>query len=329
MDIIFIIQQTMLAAIPLLIVALGGVFAERSGIINLALDGEMIFGAFIGAIVCRLIISANPSLATNQGIYILCMFVAAIAGSAFSMLLAFAAIKLKADQTIGGTALNMLAPAIVCAFGLVFFDSEKIATGGSFSIIASNYSPSFQQVFDSWAGGFFNLFFNQVYISTYVCILIFVLLSIWLYRSKVGTHLRACGEHPQAAASVGINVAKMRYLGTAISGALAGLGGFVYIATSAGTTAENTVGGLGFLALAIMIFGNWHPLWIALGAVLFGFLRCLGVLSAQITFLQALNIPMYLYNIIPYLVVIIVLILTRKKSGCPKAEGIPYDQSQR
>ncbi len=329
MDAIFIIQQTMLAAIPLLIVALGGVFAERSGIINLALDGEMIFGAFIGAIVGRSIISANPDLATNQGIYILCMFIAALSGAAFALLLAFAAIKLKADQTIGGTALNMLAPAIVCAFGLVFFDSEKIATGGKFVILASSYSEGFQKVFSSWAGGFFSLFFDKIFISTYICILLFVLLSLWLYKSKVGTHLRACGEHPQAAASVGISVSKMRYLGTAISGALAGLGGFVYIATSAGTTAENTVGGLGFLALAIMIFGNWNPLWIALGAILFGFLRCLGVLSSQIAGIASWGLPSYFYNIIPYFVVIVVLVLTRKKSGCPKAEGIPYDQSQR
>ncbi len=329
MDAIFIIQQTMLAAIPLLIVALGGVFAERSGIINLALDGEMIFGAFIGAIVGRCIISANPDLSTSQGIYILCMFISALAGSAFSILLAFAAIKLKADQTIGGTALNMLAPAIVCAFGLVFFDSEKIATGGSFVILASSYSPGFQTVFSSWAGDFFRLFFDKIFISTYICILIFILLSIWLYKSKVGTHLRACGEHPQAAASVGISVTKMRYLGTAISGALAGLGGFVYIATSAGTTAENTVGGLGFLALAIMIFGNWNPLWIALGAILFGFLRCLGVLSSQMPGIASWGLPSYFFNMIPYFVVIIVLIFTRKKSGCPKAEGIPYDQSQR
>lgn len=329
MDFVFILQQTIICAIPLLIVALGGVFAERSGIINLALDGGMIFGAFIGAIVAKVIIAGNSALATNQGIFILCMLVAAISGAIFSLLLSFSAIQLKADQTISGTALNMLAPAIVCAFGLIFFDSEKITSNGNFVILASNYSPSFQPVFDSWAGGLFRLFLDKMFISTYICILIFVLLSIWLYKSKVGTHLRACGEHPQAAASVGINVKKMRYLGTTISGALAGLGGFVYIATSAATTAENTVAGLGFLALAIMIFGNWNPLWIALGALLFGFLKCLGVLSNQISFMANWNLPSYFYNIIPYVVVIIVLILTRKKSGCPKAEGIPYDPSQR
>ncbi|MBR6976772.1 MAG: ABC transporter permease, partial [Lachnospiraceae bacterium] len=141
--------------------------------------------------------------------------------------------------------------------------------------------------------------------------------------------LRSCGEHPQAAASVGINVFRMRYLGTMISGALAGLGGYAYIATVANGTAESSVGGMGFLALAIMIFGNWKPLGIALGAVLFGFLKCIGPVASSVDFLKSLGLEMYFYNIIPYVVVLIVLALTAKKSGCPKAEGIPYDKGMR
>lgn len=168
-----------------------------------------------------------------------------------------------------------------------------------------------------------------MYISTYIVIAVFVLLSIWVYKSKTGTRMRACGEHPQAAASVGVNVYAMRYLGTTISGALAGLGGYVYIATTAGGTAESTVAGMGFLALAIMIFGNWKPLGIALGAVMFGFLKCISVMSSQIEFLSKLDLPMYFYNIIPYFMVLVVLALTAKKSGCPKAEGIPYDKGMR
>ena len=142
-------------------------------------------------------------------------------------------------------------------------------------------------------------------------------------------HLRACGEHPQAANSVGINVFKMRYLGTTISGFLAGVGGYAYIAAIAAGTAESSVGGMGFLALAIMIFGNWNPVGIALGATLFGFLKCIGPLSGQIDFFKNLGLPIYFYNIIPYFIVIIVLIISRKKSGCPKAEGQPYDKGQR
>lgn len=121
----------------------------------------------------------------------------------------------------------------------------------------------------------------------------------------------------------------MRYLGTLVSGAFAGLGGYVYVATCCGDVASNSVVGLGFLALAIMIFGNWNPVFIGLGAILLGFLKCLGVFSTQIPFLIELDLPLFFYNMIPYVVVIVVLIFTRKKSGCPKAEGIPYDKGQR
>lgn len=327
MNFTFIMQATILAMIPLMIGALAGAFSEHSGIINLALDGEMIMGAFIGCIFCRAMINSGAFPNNSQWLYLLAMLVAAIAGAIFSLLLSFSAIKMKADQTIGGTALNMLAPALVLTFGLMFFNGERIPSGAIFQLTYNVYGGAFGDAVKNNA--FLNFFFNGIYISTYLTIILFVVLSIWLYKSKTGTHLRACGEHPQAAASVGINVFKMRYLGATISGALAGLGGFIYIATQTGTEAESSVGGLGFLALAIMIFGNWKPLWIGLGALLFGFVKCLGVIYAQIPFLAALPIPSYAYNMLPYIIVLIVLILTRKKSGCPKAEGIPYEVGQR
>lgn len=324
---LFIIQQAIIRTIPLLIVALGGVFSERSGIINLALDGERIFGAFIGAIFVKLRIEKANWSNTSQGLFVLGRLVAAAAGAIRSLLLSFAAIKRKADQTIVGTALNLLAPGIVCAFGLLFFSQEKIVSGGSFSLLASRYPEGFKEAVNS--SRFLSFFFDKTYISTYIVVILFILLSIWLYKSKTGRHRRACGEHPQAADSVGINVAKRRYLGSTISGALAGLGGFVYIATVSATTADSTVNGLGFLALAIRIFGNWNPALIALGAFFFGFLKSLGVLAPRIPFLSKRNLPMYFYNRLPYIVVIFVLILFHGKSGCPKAEGIPYDSSQR
>ena len=256
---------------------------------------------------------------TPQLMFIIAMIIAAASGAVFSLLLSFSAINLKADQTIGGTALNMLAPAIVCTMGLAFFNQEKLVMPKSTNYVIINDSIS----------DFGRIFADKMYISTYIVIAVFVLLSIWVYKSKTGTRMRACGEHPQAAASVGVNVYAMRYLGTTISGALAGLGGYVYIATTAGGTAESTVAGMGFLALAIMIFGNWKPLGIALGAVMFGFLKCISVMSSQIEFLSKLDLPMYFYNIIPYSMVLVVLALTAKKSGCPKAEGIPYDKGMR
>lgn len=324
---VFIFQQALLRSIPLLIVALGGVFSERSGIINLALDGERIFGAFIGAVFVKLRVEKAAWAGTSQALFLLGRLISAAAGAIRSLLLSFAAIKRKADQTIVGTSLNRLAPAIVSAFGLVFFSQEKIVSGGSFSIRRNRYPAAFQSMLKN--SRFLSFFFDKIYISTYIVILLFILLSIWLYKTKTGTHLRACGENPQAADSVGINVYKRRYLGSTISGALAGLGGFVYIATVSATTADSTVNGLGFLALAIRIFGNWNPALIALGAFFFGFLKSLGVLAPMIPFRAKWNLPRYFYNRVPYVIVILVLILFHGKSGCPKAEGIPYDKGQR
>lgn len=316
---VFLIQKTLVYAIPLLVVALAGVFAERSGVINIALDGMMIFGSFIGAIFVSSMQKANLLDGHPQIMYILAMAVSAAAGAIFSLLLSFSAINLKADQTIGGTALNMLAPALCNTFALALFMQEKIEMPKS-----TNYA-----FVNSDLNGFLRIFADKAYISTYIAIAVFVLLSLWLYKTKTGLRLRACGEHPQAAASVGVNVYKMRYLGTTISGALAGMGGYIYIATVTGGTAEASVAGMGFLALAIMIFGNWKPGGIAFGALLFGFLKCLGVISDQIAFMKSWNLPMYFYNMIPYVIVLVVLALTSKKSGCPKAEGIPYDKGMR
>ncbi len=319
-NLILILQKTLIYAIPLLIVALGGVFAERSGVINLALEGEMIFGAFIGAIFVYLLQKNEIWLEKPQLTFIFALIISATSGALYSLLLSLSAIKLKADQTIGGTALNMLAPAIVNTFGLVFFLQEKINMPYTFRGYA---------IINTELPGFLRIFFDKAYISTYIIIAVFIILSIWLYKSRVGTHLRSCGEHPQAADSVGINVKGMRYLGTTISGALAGLGGYAYIATVANGTAEATIGGMGFLALAIMIFGNWSPVGIVVGALMFGFLKCIGAVSSSIDFFANIGLPSYFYNIIPYVVVLIVLVLFRKKSGCPKAEGIPYDKGQR
>ncbi len=316
---IFLIQKTLVYAIPLLIVALAGVFAERSGVINIALDGMMIFGSFVGAIFVSAMQRANLLDGHPQIMYILAMLVSAAAGAIFSLLLSFSAINLKADQTIGGTALNMLAPALCNTFALALFMQEKIEMPKS-----TNYA-----FVNSDLNGFLRIFADKAYISTYIAIVIFILLSLWLYKTKTGLRMRACGEHPQAAASVGVNVYKMRYLGTTISGALAGLGGYIYIATVSGGTAEASVAGMGFLALAIMIFGNWKPGGIAFGSLLFGFLTCLGVVSDRISFMKSWNLPMYFYNILPYVIVLVVLALTAKKSGCPKAEGIPYDKGMR
>ena len=319
-NLILILQKTMIYATPLLIVALAGCFSERSGIINLALEGEMIFGAFIGALCVNAWQVAGTFADNQQLMFVLALLISGVAAALFLLLLSFAAIKLKVDQTIAGTALNMLAPAIFLTVCLVFFNQEKLVM---------NPMPNYVILHKGDMNPLYEIFCNKAYISTYIIFGLFVVLSIWLYKSKIGTHLRACGEHPQAADSVGINVYKMRFLGTTISGFLAGIGGYAYIATVSAGTAEASVGGMGFLALAIMIFGNWNPVGIFFGSLLFGFLKCIGPLAGQISFLNSLGLDIYFYNIIPFVIVIIVLIISRNKSGCPKAEGIPYDKGQR
>lgn len=323
---VFLLQKTLIYAIPLLIVALAGMFAERSGIINIALDGIMIFGSFIGAVYVYLIQKNDLLTGHPQIVFMTAMLVAAAAGALFSLLLSFSAINLKADQTIGGTALNLLAPALALFFIKVFFMQDKLVMPKDIGFVILNG--------DMNSVG--RVFLDKAYVSTYIAAGLFVVLSIFMYKTKYGLRLRACGEHPQAADSVGINVYKMRYLGTTISGALAGMGGYIYIATVAGGTCEGTVAGMGFLALAIMIFGNWKPLGIALGSLLFGLLKCIGptysfldINGDGICALKELNMPMYFYNIIPYVAVLVVLAFTSKKSRAPKAEGIPYDKGAR
>ncbi len=341
----FLIQQTLLYAVPLMIVALAGVFAERSGIINLALEGIMIFGAFIGVLFVRNMQSmqaianayANKQWLTLQGLELLAMLVAAALGALFSLLLSFASINLKADQTIGGTALNLMAPALVLFLIRILANQNtlQMATGDAaswFMLKKSTFGiPKNQEI-----GFLGETFLNKVYLATYVCILLFIILSVILYKTRFGLRLRACGENPQAADSLGINVYKMRYAGTTISGALAGMGGFVYALTTTNCTANGDVAGFGFLALAVMIFGNWTPLNIAGASLLFGLFKCIAAAYSSLDLngdgvylLAQLGISSHLYRMLPYLVTLVVLAFTSKKSRAPKAEGIPYDKGTR
>ena len=341
----FLIQQTLLYAVPLMIVALAGVFAERSGIINLALEGIMIFGAFIGVLFVRNMQSvqaianayANKQWLTLQRLELLAMLVAAALGALFSLLLSFASINLKADQTIGGTALNLMAPALVLFLIRILANQNtlQMATGDAaswFMLKKSTFGiPKNQDI-----GFLGETFLNKVYLATYVCILLFIILSVILYKTRFGLRLRACGENPQAADSLGINVYKMRYAGTTISGALAGMGGFVYALTTTNCTANGDVAGFGFLALAVMIFGNWTPLNIAGASLLFGLFKCIAAAYSSLDLngdgvylLAQLGISSHLYRMLPYLVTLVVLAFTSKKSRAPKAEGIPYDKGTR
>lgn len=312
MSILF--QYTLIFAAVLSIVALGGMFSERSGVINLGLEGCMVIGALGGALVLRYL----PDNTSAFVVVLLAGAASIVAGIIYSLLLAFAAINFKADQTITGTALNILAPALatVLVKAITLKETGKASPRIEYAVL----QPSFIFHIGKFECNWFVV----------LSVLFTVFAFIFLYKSKTGLRLRSCGEHPQAAASVGINVYKMRYLGVLISGAFAGIGGLAYIC-SANTvwSFDNGVAGFGFLALAVMIFGKWDPIQIFLGALLFGLFRSFGNVYTAFEWIKNLGINGKIYNMLPYIVCLVVLALTSKKSRAPKAEGVPYDRGQR
>ena len=313
---VLLLQYTLIFASVLMLVALGGCFAERSGVINIGLEGIMVIGALGGALVMKFLPVADGAPA----MVITTVLVAALFGLLFSLLLAVAAINFKADQTITGTAMNMLATA---GATVAVKAMNTAASGGNDVSSDISYVHS-KDLFLVRLG---NFEFSWFMLVAVICLVVSYVL---LYKTRFGLRLRACGEHPQAADSVGINVYKMRYAGVLISGLLGGLGGIVYI--TAGVSVwkfEYGVAGFGFLALAVMIFGAWHPMKIALAALLFGFCRALGNVYSGFDFLAAMNIPSVVYNMLPYIISLVVLAFTSKKSRAPKAEGIPYDKGTR
>lgn len=310
-----LIQYTLIFASVLILVALGGCISEHSGVINLGLEGIMVMGAMGGALAMRYMPAGSPALA----IILAVVLAAALVGMLYSALLAVACINFKADQTIVGTALNMLG---VAAATVIVKAINTAANPDDVSSVIQYAIP--KQALLVNIGRFeFNWFMV-------VTVLALILVYVMLYKTRFGLRLMACGEHPQAAASVGINVYKMRWAGVLISGALGGLGGIVFI--TAGVSEwrfEYGVAGFGFLSLAVMIFGAWHPIKIALAALLFGMFRALSNVYMGFDFLASLDIPSQVYNMLPYIISLVVLAFTSKKSRAPKAEGIPYDKGSR
>ncbi|SHK13878.1 ABC transporter permease [Hespellia stercorisuis] len=312
----FVIQQTMFFAIPLLIVAIGGMYAERSGVINIALEGIMVMGAFTGIFF----INIFQSSLSGQMLLLLAILVSGVTGGVFSLLHAFAAINMKADQTISGTALNMFAPAFAIFVARMIQGVQQIQFTDTFHISKVPVLGDIPIIGD--------LFFQNCYVTTYVGILIFIIATIVINNTRFGLRLRACGEHPGAADSVGVNVTKIRYAGTVISGILAGIGGLVFVIPTS-TNFNGSVAGYGFLALAVLIFGQWRSGKIFFAAFFFGIMKTLASAYSAIPLLKDLPIPKDVYKMIPYIATLIILAFLSKNSQAPKAEGIPYDKGSR
>lgn len=310
-----LIQYTLIYASVLILVALGGMFSERSGVINLGLEGTMVFGALGGAFVLCLMPEGSSALS----IVVSTLFVSAAAGMVFSLLLAVAAIQFKADQTLVGTAMNMLATA---AATVVVKSYNNAISGGTNPSAILDYIETRKA---------FVIKTPLIELNWYMVVTLVLLIvsCVVLYKTRFGLRLISCGEHPQAADSVGINVYKMRCSGVLISGFCGGIGGIIYVsAVNSQWDFIYGVAGAGFLALAVMIFGQWKPVRIALAALLFGVFRAIADTYSGFDFLVHL-VPGEVYKTLPYIISLIVLAFTSKKSRAPKAEGIPYDKSKR
>ena len=296
---LLLIKYTLLYGIVLMLVALGGMFSEHSGVINIALEGIMVVGGLAGVLVT----ASLPTTMAPALIVLAAVVAAAVCGMLYSLLLAFASINLKADQTIGGTALNMLATAIAMILAKNF-------NGSTSAKISYTNKPFLFSI-----GGL------ELSIFIPLGIVLLVVSYIVMYKTRF--------EHPQAADSVGINVYRMRYAGVLISGFLGGVGGLAYVIPSVQTwNFEVGVAGTGFLALAVMIFGQWKPFNIFGAAMFFAVFKSLANI-ADSTVLAQLGWSSNIYNMMPFIASMVILAFTSKNSQAPKAEGIPYDKGSR
>ena len=291
-----ILYATLIYATPLLYAALGSCFSEVSGVVNIGIEGMMTAGAFTGTVIAYF--TGNPWIGFLCG---------GLAGAFFGMLHAIATVNLGADQTIAGTAINMLGPGIVIMIAKVLFNSTD-----TIPLTATQKIPKlFSGVFDT------SVFAN--YASTYLVFLAVILVWFVFYKTRFGLRLRACGEHPQACETLGINVIAMRFACVCISGFLAGLGGACVTMTVSTQFRPISIVGQGFIAIAAVIFGKFRPHGALVGCLLFGF--CSG-LKVVLGGSSAVN--MHLISMIPYVVTVIVLILFVGKSRVPAANGKPY-----
>lgn len=298
---------------PLLITALGGLYSERSGVVNIGLEGLMIVGSFASA-------------ATTAGLYPILgpgavwigLLAALAAGALFSLLHAFASINLNANQVISGTAINMIAGALTVFIARTFTGSGNIQIKQGVPRIDI---PGLADI-----PGLGPLFFQKTYATTWIILGLWLILWFVLYKTPFGLRLRACGEHPHAADSAGVNVQAIRYLAVVISGALGGLGGAAILLTYSGEF-NGQVAGLGFLALAALIFGQWKPLGILGACFFFGFAATLANSSQAEPALKV--IPEVVLKVFPYAVTLLALVLLSKKSQAPRASGEPFEAGKR
>lgn len=299
--------------VPLLITCLGGLFSERSGIVNIGLEGFMIIGMFSSALTISRLERVMPGHAVWVG-----LLAALLMGAIFSLLHAFACITLNANQVISGTAINMVAGS------LTTFLARNLTGSGNIQIISGLPRRTIPYLAEIPVLG--RLFFTGTYDSTWLVLVILLTSAVALYRTRFGLRLRACGENPHAADAAGINLYRMRYVAVMLSGALASLGGAIFLVTLSGEF-SGTAAGLGFLALAALIFGQWRPFGILGATFFFGFASTIANVSRVIP--EFARVPGIVLKTFPFLVTLLALVLFSRSSQAPRALGETYDKGKR
>lgn len=319
MDWILLIEQMMpqmlMVAAPIMIAGLGGIMSERSGIVNIALEGIMLFGAFAAGAV--IILFESFGLFTQAPW--LSLIVAALAGGLFSLILAVSTITFSADHTIAGTAVNLLAAGLTVYFTQIIFQQQRsIAYKRGFRKMVVPYLSDIPLV-----GGLF----RNIYPTIFIALLLVLFIWFILFKTPFGLRLRSCGENPHASASMGIDVIKTRYAAVFISGLLAGLAGGIIVLTVDTQFTAVSIHGLGFIAVAAVIFGKWNPFGLLGASLFFGLSQTIGVYASDIPFVQ--NLPTQLFSALPYVMTVLALVVFKGKSVGPKAAGDIYDVSKR
>lgn len=309
-----IVSSTLVYSAPLILTSLGGVYSENSGIVNIGLEGIMTIGAFAAIVFNLTFAPSMGSLTPWVG-----ALIGGIAGLIFSILHAVATINFHADHIISGTVLNIMAPPLGVFLIKALYDkgqTENItANFGYFSFPGLSSIPVIGPIF-----------FKNTSAPAWIAIILTIFMWWLLYKTRFGLRLRSCGENPQAADTMGINVYKMRYIGVLTSGFMGGLGGAIFAEAIAGNFSISTIVGQGFMALAAVIFGKWNPIGAMLSSLFFGFAQSLSIIGNQLPVIS--NVPAVYMQIAPYVLTIIVLVLFLGKSVAPAADGVNYIKSK-
>ncbi|MBR2681663.1 MAG: ABC transporter permease [Atopobiaceae bacterium] len=303
-NLILLVGITLMYSTPLIFGALGGVISERSGVTNIGIEGMMVIGAVAGASASYF--TGNPWIG---------FLAAGVCGALIALLHAVASVTFAADQTVSGVAINMLAP------GLALFACRRFFDGAAMSPIA----PKLPKILgDNGLAGtpFASL---NVNVTTVIALVLTIIMWFVLYKTKWGLRIRAVGEHPAAADTLGIDVYKVRYACVLISGALAGLGGASMTIAIIAQFTQTAISGHGFIAMAAVIFGKWTPFGAYAACLLFGFTQALVIMLGGGNF----AVPSQILSMLPYVMTIVVLVLFVGRSVAPKADGVPYIKGSR